>query len=43
MSKSILIIEDERSLMGILSYDLSNEGFAVLVASDGKSTAFDNH
>lgn len=36
MSKSkILIIEDERSLSEILSYNLANEGFEVLTASDG--------
>ncbi|MBC7822169.1 MAG: response regulator transcription factor [Planctomycetaceae bacterium] len=36
MSKSkILIIEDERSLIEILSYNLTNEGFEVLTASDG--------
>ncbi len=36
MSKSkILIIEDERSLIEILSYNLVNEGFEVLTASDG--------
>ena len=31
----ILIIEDERSLVDILSYNLSREGFDVLSASDG--------
>lgn len=36
MSKpKILIIEDERSLIEILSYNLANEGFEVLTASDG--------
>lgn len=36
MSKSkILIIEDERSLSEILNYNLTNEGFEVLTASDG--------
>ena len=36
MSKpKILIIEDERSLIDILSYNLANEGFEVLTASDG--------
>ena len=36
MSKpKILIIEDERALIEILSYNLSNEGFEVLTASDG--------
>lgn len=37
MSKpKILIIEDERSLIEILSYNLANEGFEVLTASDGR-------
>lgn len=31
----ILIIEDERSLIDIMSYNLTNEGFDVLTASDG--------
>ncbi len=31
----ILIIEDERSLIDIMSYNLTNEGFEVLAASDG--------
>jgi len=31
----ILIIEDERSLIDILSYNLSREGFEVISASDG--------
>ena len=33
--QSILIIEDERSLREILGYNLTNEGFDVLTASDG--------
>ena len=33
---TILIIEDERSLLEILSYNLTNEGFEVLTASDGQ-------
>jgi two-component system phosphate regulon response regulator PhoB len=37
MSKpKILIIEDERSLVEILSYNLANEGFEVLTAGDGQ-------
>lgn len=32
----ILIIEDERSLQEILSYNLVNEGFEVLTAGDGQ-------
>ena len=37
MAKStILIIEDERSLLEILAYNLTNEGFEVLTASDGQ-------
>ena len=33
---TILIIEDERSLLEILSYNLTNEGFEVLTATDGQ-------
>ena len=33
---TILIIEDERSLLEILSYNLTNEGFEVLTAADGQ-------
>lgn len=33
---TILIIEDERSLLEILAYNLTNEGFEVLTASDGQ-------
>jgi two-component system phosphate regulon response regulator PhoB len=33
---TILIIEDERSLVEILTYNLTNEGFAVLSATDGQ-------
>ncbi len=37
MSKpTILIIEDERSLVDVLTYNLSNEGFEVISASDGQ-------
>ena len=37
MSKQkILIIEDERDLVEILTYNLTNEGFEVLSATDGK-------
>jgi two-component system, OmpR family, phosphate regulon response regulator PhoB len=34
--QTILIIEDERSLLEILSYNLTNEGFEVLTAGDGQ-------
>ena len=34
--QKILVIEDERSLLDILSYNLSNEGFEVITASDGQ-------
>ncbi len=33
---TILIIEDERSLVEILTYNLTNEGFQVLSATDGQ-------
>ena len=37
MSKQkILIVEDERSLIEVLSYNLTNEGFEVLTATDGQ-------
>jgi two-component system phosphate regulon response regulator PhoB len=37
MSKpTVLIVEDERSLQDVLSYNLSNEGFDVVTASDGQ-------
>ena len=32
----LLIIEDERSLQEVLSYNLVKEGFEVIVASDGQ-------
>jgi len=34
--QTILIIEDERSLIEVLTYNLTNEGFNVLAASDGE-------
>lgn len=34
--QTILIIEDERSLVDVLTYNLSNEGFEVLSATDGQ-------
>jgi two-component system, OmpR family, phosphate regulon response regulator PhoB len=34
--QTILIIEDERSLADVLSYNLSNEGYEVLTAGDGQ-------
>ncbi len=33
---TILIIEDERALLEILAYNLTNEGFEVLTAADGQ-------
>ena len=37
MSKQkILVIEDERSLVEVLTYNLKNEGFDVIAASDGQ-------
>ena len=35
-SQTILIIEDERSLVDVLTYNLKNEGFEVLSAADGQ-------
>ena len=32
----ILVIEDERSLVEVLTYNLEREGFEVLVAHDGQ-------
>lgn len=34
--QTILIIEDERSLIDVLSYNLTKEGFEVVTASDGQ-------
>jgi two-component system, OmpR family, phosphate regulon response regulator PhoB len=34
--QTILIIEDERSLADVLTYNLSNEGYEVLTAHDGQ-------
>ncbi|MGQ0633068.1 MAG: response regulator [Planctomycetaceae bacterium] len=34
--RTILIIEDERSLVDVLSYNLKKEGYEVLAASDGQ-------
>jgi two-component system phosphate regulon response regulator PhoB len=36
VKQSILIIEDERSLVDVLSFTLSNEGFEVISAMDGQ-------
>ena len=35
--QTILIVEDERSLIDVLTYNLSNEGFQVLSATDGET------
>jgi len=37
MAKTILIIEDEKSIADILSFNLEREGYAVLLAADGQS------
>ncbi|GAB4149762.1 MAG: response regulator transcription factor [Planctomycetaceae bacterium] len=34
--QTILVIEDERSLVDILTYNLENEGFNVITANDGQ-------
>jgi two-component system, OmpR family, phosphate regulon response regulator PhoB len=34
--QTVLIIEDERSLVDVLSYNLRKEGFEVVAATDGQ-------
>ncbi len=34
--QKILVIEDERALLEVLTYNLANEGFEVITASDGQ-------
>lgn len=34
--QTVLIVEDERSLVDVLTYNLTNEGFDVLSATDGR-------
>ena len=34
--RTVLIVEDEQSLLEVLSYNLELEGYQVLTASDGK-------
>ena len=36
MTKTVLIVEDERSIIDILSYNLNKEGYAVLEADNGE-------
>lgn len=35
MSKTVLIVDDEKDIRDLLAYNLSKEGFAVLTAADG--------
>jgi len=35
MTKTVLIVDDEKDIRDLLAYNLSKEGFAVLTASDG--------
>ena len=36
MNTKILVVEDEKDISGLISYNLSKEGFAVSVSSDGE-------
>lgn len=36
MSKTILVVDDERDIVDLLKYNLQKEGYRVLTASDGK-------
>ena len=38
MSKSILIVEDDTSLLPLLAYNLKNNGFKVIQAKNGEET-----
>jgi two-component system alkaline phosphatase synthesis response regulator PhoP len=35
MSKTVLIVDDEKDIRDLLAYNLSKEGFAILTAADG--------
>src|SRR5699024_12690434 len=37
MAKTILIVEDEKNIVDILSYNLDREGYATLEAYDGET------
>lgn len=36
MSKSILIVDDEKDIVDLLKYNLQKEGYQVLTASNGE-------
>ena len=36
MKKTILVVDDEKDIVDLLSYNLSKEGFAVITARNGK-------
>ena len=35
MAKTILVVDDERDIRDMLSYNLSKEGFSVMTSPDG--------
>ena len=46
MGKTVLIVDDEKNIVDILSFNLKREGFEVLTAYDGESALsqfFENH
>jgi two-component system alkaline phosphatase synthesis response regulator PhoP len=45
MTKTVLIVDDEKDICDLLAYNLSKEGFAVLTASDGNEALkmIENH
>ena len=42
MKQKILLIEDERPIVEVLTYNLSKEGFEVFSASDGRDARGDD-
>ncbi|HET9136323.1 MAG TPA: response regulator transcription factor [Candidatus Kapabacteria bacterium] len=45
MSKTVLVVDDEKDIRDLLAYNLSKEGFAILTAADGNEAlkALDEH
>lgn len=37
MTQQILVVEDDNTLLEMLQYNLERQGYAVLVAEDGRS------
>jgi DNA-binding response OmpR family regulator len=35
MTKTVLVVDDEKDIRDLIAYNLSKEGFAVLTAADG--------